>query len=89
MAKLHAIEQTQLRRQHRVDGVGRPNLISTQVALKDSNKMGGVTRLRVSDDARGADLPDVTCPAGVALAAAVGARVNSASGLLLLAAAPC
>ena len=29
--KLHTIEQTQLRRQHLVDGVGRPKLISTQV----------------------------------------------------------
>jgi hypothetical protein len=29
--KLYAIEQTQLRRQYRVDGVGRPKLISTQV----------------------------------------------------------
>ena len=27
---LHAVEQTQLRRQHRVDGVGRLNFISTQ-----------------------------------------------------------
>ena len=40
------------------------------------------------DDARGAELPDVPCPAGVALAAAVGARVHPADGLLLLAAAP-
>ena len=29
--KLHAIEQMQLRGQHRVDGVGRPSLISIQV----------------------------------------------------------
>jgi hypothetical protein len=42
----------------------------------------------LSDDARDADLPDVTCPAGVALAAAVGARVDAPDGLLLLAAAP-
>ena len=30
LVSLHAIEQTQLRRKYRVDGVGRPSLISTQ-----------------------------------------------------------
>ena len=34
--KLHAVEQTQLRRQHRVDGVGRPKIDSTQVDEADS-----------------------------------------------------
>ena len=33
---IHAIEQTQLRRKHRVDGVGAQNLISTQAAALDA-----------------------------------------------------
>ena len=35
---LHAIEQTQVRRQHRVDGAGRPKFDSTQVDVKEDEK---------------------------------------------------
>ena len=42
----------------------------------------------LSDDARDAELSHITCPAVLTIAAAVGARVNPADGLLLLAAAP-
>ena len=52
---LHAIEQTQLRRQHRVDGVGRLKLISTQLFT------GQAVDLQLLDEAaagldRGSDL---------------------------------
>ena len=39
------------------------------------------------DDARDAELPYVTCPAGVALSATVGKSIDAPSGLLLLTAA--
>ena len=39
LRKLHAIEQTQLRRQHRVDGVGRPKFdFHTQVAANKARR---------------------------------------------------
>ena len=41
-----------------------------------------------SDDARDAELPDITCPASVALTTTMGKSLHTADGLLLLAAAP-
>ena len=55
LRSLHAIEQTQLRRQHRNDGVGRLKLISTQLFT------GQAVDLQLLDEAaagldRGSDL---------------------------------
>ena len=57
--KLHAIEQTQLRRHHRVEGVRRLNLISTQVGARQwlhSDASGG-------GEARAAKRPRAAAPA--------------------------
>ena len=48
---LHAIERTQSRERHRVDGVGRLNLISTQVTSKDKKllDLAGCSVVRGTD----------------------------------------